>query len=49
MTSSSASNHGNPAGITLSMQKGTTSNRIEANINFGKWLSYGRGIAGTSG
>jgi hypothetical protein len=41
-------NHGNPDGIAVSMQKGTTSNRIEAK-NFGKWLSYGRGIAGTSG
>jgi hypothetical protein len=42
MTSSSASGHENPAGIALSMYKG-----MEANRNFSKRLSYGRGISGT--
>jgi hypothetical protein len=49
MTSSSASDHGNPTGIAVSMQKGTTSKGMEANIIFGQWLSYGRGIAGAFG
>ena len=49
MTYSSASDHGNPAGIAVSIQKGTTSNEMEANRNFGQWLSYGRGISGTFG
>jgi hypothetical protein len=49
MTSSSASDHGNPNGIAASMQKGTTSKVKEANIIFGKWLSFCRGIAGTLG
>jgi hypothetical protein len=44
MISSSVSNHGNPAGIAVSMQKG-----MEANRNLCKWLSYGRGILGTFG
>jgi hypothetical protein len=44
MTSSSASDHGNPAGIAALMQKG-----IEANKNFGKWLSCGIQISGTFG
>jgi hypothetical protein len=35
MTSSSASDHVNPAGIAVSMQKGTTSKGMEANRNFG--------------
>ena len=47
MTSSSASNHGNPAGMTVSMPRGTTLKGMVANINFGKWLSYSRGILGT--
>jgi hypothetical protein len=47
MTSSSASDHGNPAGIPVSVQKGTTSKGMETNINFGTWLNYGRGISGT--
>jgi len=47
MTSRSASDHGNPAGIAVSMPKGTTSKGTGANRNFGTWLSYGRGIAGT--
>jgi len=40
MTSSSASDHGNPTGITVSMPKGTTAKGIDrGNRNFGKWLS----------
>jgi len=46
MTSSSASNHGNPTGITVSMQKRTILKGTEANITLGKWLNYGRGIVG---
>jgi hypothetical protein len=49
MTSSSASDHGNPTGIAVSMQKRTTSKGMAANRNFSKWLSYGRGILGTFG
>jgi hypothetical protein len=49
MTSSSFYDHGNLAGIAVSMQKGSTSKGMKANRNFGKWLSYGRGISGTFG
>jgi hypothetical protein len=49
MTSSSASDHGNPAGISALMQKGTTSKGIEVNKNFAKWLSCGIQISGTFG
>jgi hypothetical protein len=49
MTSRSASDHRNPAGIVVSMPKRTASKRMDANRNFGKWLSYSRGISGTSG
>jgi hypothetical protein len=49
MTSSSASDHGNPAGIAALMQKGTTSKGMKANKNFGKWLSCGIQISGTLG
>jgi hypothetical protein len=49
MTSSSASDHGNPAGIAALMQKGTTSKGMEANKNFAKWLSCGIQISGTFG
>jgi hypothetical protein len=49
MTSSSASDHGNTAGIAALMQKGTTSKGMEANKNFGKWLSCGIKISGTFG
>jgi len=49
MTSRSASDHENPAGIAVSMPKGTTSKRMGANRNFGKCLSYGTGISGTFG
>jgi hypothetical protein len=49
MTSRSASDHGNPAGMAVSMPKGTTSKGMGANRNFGRWLSYGRGISGTFG
>ena len=49
MTSSSASNHGNPTGIALSMQKGTTAKGMEVNRNFNKWLSCARIISGTFG
>jgi hypothetical protein len=48
MTSSSALDHGNPAGIAVSMQRGTTWKGMEVNRNFGKWLSCDRGISGTS-
>jgi hypothetical protein len=34
MTSSSASDHENPTGITVSMQKGTASKGMETNRNF---------------
>jgi len=44
MTSNSASDHGNPTAITVSMQKGTTSKGMEANTNFGKLVSCGRRI-----
>jgi len=46
MTSSSASDHGNPNGIAVSIKEGTTSKELE-NRNFVKWLSYGTGISGT--
>jgi hypothetical protein len=49
MTSSSASDHGNPAGIAALMQKVTTSKGMEANKNFAKWLSCGIQISGTFG
>jgi hypothetical protein len=49
MTSSSASDHGNPAGIAALMQKGTTSKGMEANKNFAKWLTCGIQISGTFG
>jgi hypothetical protein len=49
MTSSSASDHGNPAGIAALMQKGTNSKGMEANKNFAKWLSCGIRIWGTFG
>jgi len=49
MTSRSASDHGNPAGITLSLPKGTISKGMGAKRNFGTWLSYGKGISGTFG
>jgi hypothetical protein len=49
MTSSSAFNHGNSAGITVLMPKGTTSKGMELNRNFSKWLSYGSGILETFG
>jgi hypothetical protein len=49
MTSSSASDHGNPAGIAALMQKGTTSKEMEVNKNFAKWLSCGIQISGTFG
>jgi hypothetical protein len=49
MTSSSASDHGNPAGIAALMQKGTTSKGMEANKSFAKWLSCGIQISGTFG
>ena len=49
MTFSSVSEHGNSAGIPISLQKGTTSKGMEKNRNFGKWLSYGRGISGELG
>jgi len=37
MTSSSASDHGNPAGIAVSMQKGISLNGMEVNRNCFKW------------
>jgi hypothetical protein len=49
MTSSSASDHGNPAGIAALMQKGTTSKGMEANKNFAKWLRCGIQISGIVG
>jgi hypothetical protein len=49
MTSSSASDHGNPAGIAALMQNETTSKGMEANKNFAKWLSCGIQISGTFG
>jgi hypothetical protein len=49
MSSSSASDHVNPAGIAALMQKGTTSKGMEANKNFGTWLSCGIQISGIFG
>jgi hypothetical protein len=49
MIPSSVSDYENPAGIAVSMPKGNTSIGMEANRNFGKWLSYSRGILGTFG
>jgi hypothetical protein len=49
MTSSSASYHGNPAGVAASMQKGITLKGMGANRIFGMWLSYSRGISGNFG
>jgi hypothetical protein len=49
MTSSSASDHVNPAGISALMQKKTTSKGMEANKNFGKWLSCGIQMSGSFG
>jgi hypothetical protein len=49
MTSGSASDQENPAGIAVSMQKGTTLNGMGVNRNSNKWLSYSRGILGTFG
>jgi hypothetical protein len=49
MTSSSASDHGNPDGITVLMQTGATSKEREMNKYFEKWLSLGRQISGTFG
>jgi hypothetical protein len=47
--SGSASDHGNPAGMAVLMQKGTASREMEANKNFNEWLSLGRQISGTFG
>ena len=49
MTYRHASDHGNPAGIDVSMPNGTILKGMGANRNFGKWQSYGRGILGTFG
>jgi Transposase. len=49
ITSSSACDNVNPAGIALSMQKGTTLNGKEVNRDFSKWLSYFREILGNFG
>jgi hypothetical protein len=49
MTSNSAWDHGKPAVIAVSVHKRTTSRGMEANRNFGKWLSYSTGISGTFG
>jgi len=49
MTSRRASDHGNLAGITVSMPKGNDSKGMGANRNFGRWLSYSRGTSGTFG
>jgi hypothetical protein len=48
-TSTSASDHGNQTGITLSMRKRNISKEMEANKNFDNWLSLGRLIPRTSG
>jgi len=44
MTSRSASNRGSPAGIDVTMRKGTISKGMGLNRNFDKWLIYGRGV-----
>jgi hypothetical protein len=49
VTSSSASDHGDPAGIAVLTQKWATSNEMVANKNSDKWLSLGRRILGTFG
>jgi len=47
MTSRSASDHGNPAGIAASVPKEITLKEMGTKRNFSKWLSYGKGISGT--
>jgi hypothetical protein len=42
MTSTSASEYGNPAGINVLMQKGATSKEMEPHKNFDKWLNLGK-------
>jgi hypothetical protein len=49
MTSSIASNHGNPTGITVLMQKGTTSKGMKANRFFGKRLATSEEFDGFGG
>jgi hypothetical protein len=49
MISTSESSHRNPTGITVLMQKGTTSKEMEENKNVDKWLSLGRWFLGTFG
>ena len=49
MTFNRTFDHGNPTGITVSMQKGTTSKGMVVNRNSGKWLRCGRRISGTFG
>jgi hypothetical protein len=46
---SSVSDHGNPPGTAVLMQKGTTSKEMEVNKNFNNWLSLGRRISETFG
>jgi hypothetical protein len=41
MTSSSVSDHGNPAGITVLTQKGIIFKEMEAHKNVDKWLNLG--------
>jgi hypothetical protein len=49
MTSSNVSNYGNPTGIGVLVQKGTTLKEMEANTNFDKWLSLGISISASFG
>jgi len=49
MTSRSAFDHKIPTGIAVSVPKDATSKGMEANRNFSKWLSYGRGTSGNFG
>jgi hypothetical protein len=47
MTSPGASDHGNPSGTVVLMQKGTALREVEANTNFDEWLILGRRISET--
>jgi hypothetical protein len=49
MNSSCASNHGNLAGIPVSIYNATTLKEEEENRNLGKWLSCSRRISGNFG
>jgi hypothetical protein len=47
MTFRSASDRGSPPEIIVSVPKGSSSNGMGTNRNFGKWQMYGTGISGS--